>query len=170
MQRAARNANAETGTRIRSAGALAVRGAAAYVGRENDGNGVEIRNDPTLNNSLGVTDPIGNIRLDINAINAAEAVGSVSGAGVLAHEGTHSYIRRHIGEETSLRGVMRNERIAHWVQSYTDQYLRFSSHFWNPTMSHQQRRSIVEWGAHKSCASYANTVQPMQFTGESCLD
>ena len=170
LHRAARNARAETGTRIRSAGALAVRATAAYIGRHNDGNGVEIRNDPTLTDRLGVTDPGGNIRLDIDAINQAEASGRASGAGVLAHEGTHSFIRRHVGEPTSLRQVMTMERIGYWIESYTNQYLGFSSRYWNPGMSHQERQRRVQWGAHASCASYANEVQPMQFPGQSCLD
>ncbi|HEV2816260.1 MAG TPA: RHS repeat-associated core domain-containing protein [Allosphingosinicella sp.] len=172
LQQAARNARPETGTRMFSVAAQAVRAAAAYVGTEGDGNGVTISNanlSQAGSGELGQADRNGNIQIDVTRTRQAEAAGRESGAGVLAHEATHGLERIILGRIDSLHEVMRREQIATWVQSFTDQYLGFRSHLWYPGMPASQRRRRVNWRALHSCAAYANEVQPALFPGQHCI-
>jgi len=172
LRQAASRARPGTGTRIMSATARSLQIVSNYIGEEGDGNGVEISNSALDRGVLGATNPSGNIRLDITQIRRAEADGKTTGAGVLAHEGSHSVGFRIWGPISSLRNNMMRETFGFRLQSFTDQLLYPSglrSELWRPGMTAAQRNSIIRWRAHGSCAKYANEVQPRYFQGESCI-
>ena len=166
---AAARARPETGTRIMSTTARSLQMVDRYIGAEGDGNGVEISNAHLDAGTLGDTNENGSIRIDIAQTRQAEADGRTTGAGVLAHEGSHSALFGIRGGIASLRDDMQREVFGYYLQSLTDQLLGARSNFWHPGMTETQRRSVVRWGAHHSCASYANEVQPAQFPGQSCI-
>jgi RHS repeat-associated protein len=154
---AAARARPETGNRIMSTTARSLQMVDRYIGSEGDGNGVEISNAHLDRGTLGDTNESnGNIRIDIAQTRQAEADGRTTGAGVLAHEGSHSALFGIRGGLTSLRDDMQREVFAYYLQSLTDQLLGARSDYWHPGTTETQRRSIVRWSAHHSCASYAN--------------
>ena len=109
------------------------------------------------------------IRLDLADIRTAKKSNRVSGAGALAHEVTNGIDDRRAGQFRSLPDLFDRELRAYSVQSMVDEYTGSSTNFWYPGISGAERRRRVEWGAHASCASIANKVQPGQFPNQSCV-
>jgi uncharacterized protein RhaS with RHS repeats len=171
LREAAGRVRPDTGTRIMSTMSRHLQSVDRHLGTEGDG-GVEISNASLRRGTLGDTSGSGNIRLDLAQIARAEANAQTTGAGVLAHEGSHSVMLRDHGRITSLRDTMNRELVGWTVQSLTDQHLYqsgFRSQLWRPGMTEAQRLRIIWDGAHGSCAAYANQVQPRSFPGQNCL-
>jgi len=168
LKRAAKSVTPPTGSRILSAGAKHLQSVDRHLGSEGDG-GVNVNvvtNDPGVPATADTN--TGDINIDVGQVRRSQLSGKTTGAGILAHEGSHSLVSRSWGPVRNLRDVMKRELIGYLVQSVTDEALRARSELWSSNMSQQRRFSIIKWRAHGSCASFANEA-PFSWTGQNCL-